>query len=148
MRKSTRNRFICSMCLPDVKEIGEIVPGMWLGLDKADGKYVIVFDPHGCEIIHRFKKTPWIDPLEQRPGETGRQWAKRYDSSQEALFERNLSWGDMARRELGRTIHLDDLMRWASAVRAGGWRRQDGSVSVWIYARCARLVERAAKRGR
>lgn len=137
MRKR-ENKFICSMCLPDVKEVGEIVPCMWLGLDK-DGKYVIVFGSHGKDIIHKFKKDPWIDPLEKLPGETEAHWEKRYDSAPKALCKKNIAWVRMAQRELGFKIDLDSLMQWASYIKGGGWREKDGSVTVWLYERCAKL---------
>lgn len=140
------NKWICDMCLPNVKEIGEVIPGLWLGLDKDSGQYVLVGGPDGGKILHSFKEEPTPDVYMRSENETEREWEKRYDSLPKSEINKDLKWIRKARKEfrktLDREVGLDQAVAWAERLREGGWKKKQGSAAIWLYDKCGKIIQK------
>jgi hypothetical protein len=143
------NKWICDMCLPNVKEIGEVIPALWLGFDKDSGKYVLVGGPDGGDILHSFKEKPTPDIYMRSENETEREWENRYNSLPKSEISKDLKWIRMARKEfektLDREVGLDQAVDWASRLREGGWKKKKGSAAIWLYDKCGKILKKWPK---
>jgi hypothetical protein len=144
---SGENEFICPACHPYIDEIGEVVPCVWLGFDRKAKKYVLVSGiGGGCNYtLHYFKKEPRPEPFPKNPGETEDHFEKRYNAAPKEVFEADTKWVSNARMEMNWPVAMDMVMEWASMIKAGGWKKRDGAVSIWLYSRCALLVAKHKK---
>lgn len=66
------NRFLCELCYPTAKEVGEIAPGFELIF--LDGAYhILAGQGHKDDIIYSFKHKPMVDPCPESDGSDEKQ---------------------------------------------------------------------------
>jgi len=152
------NKFICPACFPKIREIGEVLPTVWLGLDSKTGKYVLICSPGHkdsfpsavtsgtptdlacfCILFHVFKSKPTPDPLAKRPKENHKAWEKRLNDLPRKEFEKGIKWADNARSDFPK-ISIDQIVWWMDDLKQAGWRKRDGFPSVWIHDRAAKVI--------
>jgi len=155
------NKWVCSLCYPGVKEIGEIADGFWLAF--FEGNYIIVgYNGHRDDwaFVFEDKPTPNPDPQNQPCPTCGKENAvsktdlqagyrcgKCPDERCEAddndpLLQESLAWLDridyfkwLVPVEVGY-----DFMR--SCIETGGWNQEEYKIfDQWLYDKAGRLIK-------
>ena len=120
---------VCHLCYPEAKEIGEIVPNLWLM--ENQGKYAIMGSPgHKRHELFFFPDKPSPDPDPDNLLE-----------ETDPLFEISLKWTDVV-SDWSETIRLypeDGYLLYSGAEKAG-WK--DGMLLFWLYNRAGEMVKK------
>lgn len=127
------NQWVCSLCYPGVKEIGEIADGFWLAL--FEGKYMIVgYNGHRDDwaFVFEDKPTPNPDPNDE------------HEDNDDPILHQCIEWLDKADESYEKWLVPvavgHDFMQ--SCIETGGWDQEKYKMfDQWLYDKAGRLIQ-------
>ena len=129
----TKNEYICHLCFPDAEEIGEVLPGLYLG--KKDGKYFLIWEPcHLEQECYEFESG-----VEPRPDPNHTDEEIEADK---ALFEEDMAWVEETQKNVTLQVGLHDAQFWVEAMEKDGYvRKEHGDARMYLYDKCGKAIE-------
>ena len=129
-----KNHWVCGLCYPEAKEIGEIADGYWFVLE--NDKYIILGGLYGhrddCPLVFLDKPTPNPDPNDE------------HEDNDDPILKESLDWMTRADNSFDKWILPIgcgyDFMH--SCIETGGWDQEKYKIFVyWLYDKAGRLIK-------
>jgi len=130
----SKNQWVCELCYPNAKEIGEIAKDYWLILD--NGKYSIVSGTYGHTDSHpmEFLDKPYPNP---DPND-------EHEAENDPILAATLDWmekADNSYEKWSMPIHLGYGFMDA-CTKTGLWDKEKDIIFIyWLFDKAGRLIQ-------